>query len=47
MCDGDGCPVAVEVFAGNVADPSTVGSQIERLRDSFGVRPGLRFEWAR
>ncbi len=38
LCDGDGCPVAVEVFAGNVADPSTVGSQIERLRNSFGLK---------
>ena len=36
-CDAGGCPVAVEVFAGNTADPMTVGSQIEKLRQRFGL----------
>ncbi len=33
----DGCPVAVEVFEGNVADPKTAGSQINKLKDRFGL----------
>lgn len=24
LCSSDGCPVAVEVFGGNVADPATL-----------------------
>ena len=35
LCDGEGCPVAVEVFEGNTADPGVVGSQIEKLRERF------------
>ena len=37
LCDAEGCPVAVEVFADNTADPMTVGSQIEKLRERFGL----------
>jgi transposase len=37
LCDPDGCPVAVEVFEGNTADPATVASQIEKLRGRFGL----------
>ena len=37
LCDADGRPVAAEVFAGNTADPATVGSQIEKLRTRFGL----------
>ena len=37
LCDAEGCPVAVEVFAGNTADPVTVGSQVEKLRGRFGL----------
>ena len=37
LCDAEGRPVAVEVFAGNTADPMTVGSQIGKLRDRFGL----------
>ena len=37
LCDADGRPVAVEVFAGNTADPMTVGAQIEKLRTRFGL----------
>ena len=37
LCDAEGCPVAVEVFAGNTADPMTVGSQIDKLRERFGL----------
>lgn len=31
----DGCPVAVEVFEGNTGDPSTLATQIDKLRKRF------------
>lgn len=37
LCNADGCPVAVEVFDGNTADPSTLAAQIEKLRNRFGL----------
>jgi transposase len=37
LTDAGGCPVAVEVFAGNTADPGTVKSQIDKLRQRFGL----------
>ena len=37
LTDAQGCPVAVEVFAGNTADPNTVKDQIEKLRQRFGL----------
>ncbi len=37
LCNQEGCPVSVEVFAGNTADPSTVGAQVEKLRSRFGL----------
>jgi hypothetical protein len=33
----DGIPVAVEVFNGNTGDPTTVASQVEKLKDRFGL----------
>jgi transposase len=35
LSNGEGCPVAVQVFEGNVADPKTVASQITKLRQKF------------
>ena len=35
LCDKDGCPVSVEVFPGNAADPNTVGSQVAAVRQRF------------
>jgi transposase len=32
-----GCPLAVEVFEGNTADPKTLASQIAKLRSRFGL----------
>jgi transposase len=32
-----GCPVAVEVFAGNTSDPKTVATQVDKLRQRFGL----------
>lgn len=37
LCDPEGRPVAVEVFEGNTGDPSTVASQVETLRERFGL----------
>lgn len=38
LCAADGCPVSVEVFGGNTADPATVASQIAKLKDRFRLR---------
>ena len=32
------CPVSVEVFEGNTADPTTVSNQIEKLQKRFGLK---------
>ncbi|MGA2075032.1 MAG: hypothetical protein ABSH52_16190 [Terriglobia bacterium] len=37
MTDEAGRPVAVQVYAGNTGDPSTVGDQVEKLRQRFGL----------
>ncbi|MCY4562167.1 MAG: IS1634 family transposase, partial [Flavobacteriaceae bacterium] len=28
LCTQEGCPIAIEVFTGNTADPRTLGTQI-------------------
>ncbi len=33
----EGIPVALEVFAGNTGDPATVASQVNRLKERFGL----------
>jgi hypothetical protein len=38
LCAADGCPVAIEVFEGNTGDPSTVGNQIAKLKERFGLQ---------
>lgn len=38
MTDRDGCPVAVEVFPGNTADPSTVAAQVQKLVSRFHLQ---------
>jgi len=35
LSDADGCPVAVEVFPGDVGDPKTLTAQISKLRERF------------
>jgi Transposase DDE domain len=35
LCASRGCPVAVEVFEGNAADPTTVANQVEKLKQRF------------
>jgi transposase len=37
LCAADGCPVAVEVFEGNTADPMTLSAQIDKLKQRFGL----------
>jgi transposase len=37
LCTREGLPVAVEVFDGNTADPATLSSQVETLKDRFGI----------
>jgi transposase len=37
LCNRAGCPIAVEVFEGNRADPRTLSTQIEKLRSRFGL----------
>jgi transposase len=37
LTNAQGCPVAVEVFAGNTADPKTVAAQVNKLRSRFGL----------
>ena len=37
LCAPDGCPVAIEVFAGNTGDPTTLAPQIDKLKQRFGL----------
>ncbi|HWH83057.1 MAG TPA: IS1634 family transposase, partial [Burkholderiaceae bacterium] len=43
VCTAEGCPISVEVFKGNTADPATVGSQVAKLKERFGIE---RIAWA-
>ncbi len=38
LCNGEGCPVAVEVFEGNTSDSATLSSQIWKIRERFGLK---------
>jgi len=37
LCNRDGCPVAIEVFEGNTADPMTLSDQVDKLKRRFGL----------
>ena len=37
LCAPDGCPVAIEVFAGNTGDPATVADQVSKLKRRFAI----------
>jgi len=37
LTDGEGRPIAVEVYAGDTGDPTTVADQVEKLRKQFGL----------
>jgi len=38
LCDAEGRPLSAQVFEGNTADQSVALSQVDALRDKFGVR---------
>jgi transposase len=38
LTDSEGCPVAVEVFQGNTADPKTVAPQVNKLLQRFQLK---------
>jgi len=38
LWDKKGCPVAIDVFEGNTADPKTLTDQIVKLRNRFGLK---------
>ena len=38
LCAADGCPVAVEVFEGDTADPKTLTVQIDKLKKRFALK---------
>ncbi len=38
ICNQDGCPVGVEVFAGNTQDASTVPEKIRELQQRYGIK---------
>ena len=37
LCNGQGIPIAVEVFSGNMSDSMTLADQIEKVRTRFGI----------
>src|ERR1700692_4597382 len=37
LCTREGLPIAVEVFDGNTADPSTLRAQVEKVQDRFAI----------
>src|SRR6516164_785599 len=37
LCTREGLPIAIEVFEGNRADPTTLKSQIDKVKSRFGI----------
>jgi hypothetical protein len=37
LCNREGCPVAIEVFEGDTADPMTLSVQVDKLKRRFGL----------
>ena len=37
LCAPDGCPVAIEVFEGDTADPRTLAAQIDKVKKRFAL----------
>ena len=42
VCTAEGCPISVQVFKGNTADPATVAAQVAKLKAHFGIE---RISW--
>jgi transposase len=38
ICNQDGCPIGVEVFAGNTQDASTVPDKIREVQQRYGIK---------
>src|SRR6266851_1064384 len=38
LCAADGCPVAIEVFEGDTADPRTLATQIDKIKSRFALK---------
>lgn len=38
LCTKEGCPIAVEVFDGNTADPKTLASQLKKVQERFKLK---------
>jgi transposase len=38
LTTAEGCPVAIEVFEGNTGDPTTLSSQVKKLKERFGLK---------
>ena len=37
LCTREGLPIAIEVFEGNTADPTTLKSQVDKVKSRFGI----------
>ena len=37
LCNSEGCPVAIEVFEGRTADPTTLEAQVQKIRNRFHI----------
>lgn len=38
LCNAAGCPIAVEVFKGNINDAKTLSPILEKVRERFGIK---------
>lgn len=38
LCNREGCPIAIEVFAGNTSDPNTFSEQVAKVRERFSLK---------
>jgi transposase len=41
ICNKEGCPVSVEVFAGNTKDGATVPNKISEIKDKYGIKDAV------
>ena len=41
LCNAQGCPIAVEVFEGNTADPTTLSHHLQKLTERFKLTSGI------
>src|SRR5512144_1263891 len=37
LCNRDGCPIAIQVFDGNTADPGTLADQVAKVKQRFAL----------